>query len=692
MIWLASFPRSGNTFLRIILHEVYGLPSSTFHNEPDYAVDPDYTSYPIVKTHLLPHQLVPDDPGIPAVYLVRDGRDALVSIAHHRKDIVAPGSNFEVNLQEAILAERGSFFGGWSQNVLQWEKRASIVIRFEDVIRNPLTCVERLRTVIDLPEPQRDKLPTFEELQHKDMPYGSGVKRKLPVEERERRRQKFFRRGQIDTWKDEMPYELHELFWKLHGHAMEQFGYEKGVHIKLPEKDAGFYAKHKCKQLVTMINPWKGANMRKKRVLIEASDIMLGSNDGCQRYILELLQGLLPAIKQKDCGWEIDVHLGMRSIFPLLEIEELIVALGRESNTKSDPSAQQLQQFSTFSAMLRLKSFVFNTMKTVFPDTIVSVLQEWNRTVQGLIWKHFKSVNFERYDLIHLTLPQFYNTIADSHTKLVTTVHDLSHRHFPQFHVKNNIVCAEKGMDFSISRNSAFIAVSEATRQDILSEYQDVKNHQVHTVYEGYNPRTFYPVHDPQQFKEMREKYHIPDTSYLLSLSTLEPRKNLLNMIRAFLLLLEEHPELDMILVIAGQKGWKYKELFKDQELHSDRVFFPGFIAEEDLAALYSGALALCYVSYYEGFGLPLLEAMSCGTPVIYGNNSSMPEIADKAGLPADPDNIANIKDQFERIVLDEALRKKLAEQACHQAQKFSWEKTAHETLTVYDQLIKHSS
>jgi hypothetical protein len=227
VIWLASFPRSGNTFLRIVLHEVYGVGSSTFHKEPAYPVKPDYDRYAVVKTHLLPQELVPADPAIPAVYIVRDGRDALVSIAHHRSNLVAPGSDLRRNLIEAIVADDGSHFGGWSVNVSQWLRRASLVIRFEDLIRDPIACAERLRPFLDLPAPRRDKLPSFEDLRTKDMPYGSGVQHGFSPEERAFRRRIFFRRGAVGAWKNEMPEELHHLFWKRHGAVMRELGYAR---------------------------------------------------------------------------------------------------------------------------------------------------------------------------------------------------------------------------------------------------------------------------------------------------------------------------------------------------------------------------------------------------------------------------------------------------------------------------------
>ena len=221
MIWLASFPRSGNTFFRIVLREVYGISSG--HLRPPEMRQGDWEKdleFPVVKTHLEPHDLYPDDPTIPAVYIVRDGCDAMVSISHHRRDIVVPGSDYLRNMDEAIRAENGSFFGGWSRNVEAWLKRARIVIRFEELIENPIGNVEKLRDILDMPEPKASNLPTFEDLKSRPMPYGRRADGEW--------RQKFFRRGKVGAWRDEMPEAMQQLFWELHGETMEQLGYIEG--------------------------------------------------------------------------------------------------------------------------------------------------------------------------------------------------------------------------------------------------------------------------------------------------------------------------------------------------------------------------------------------------------------------------------------------------------------------------------
>jgi hypothetical protein len=212
--------------LRIVLHEVYGIRSSTFHRESAYPFDPDYASHAAVKTHLLPHQLVPDDPAIPAVYLVRDGRDAVVSMAHHQADLVHPGTDYREALRETILAEDGSHFGGWSQHVSRWLERANIVIRFEDLIANPIEQVERLRPILELPAPRVDRTPCFDDLRKRSYAYGSGREHGLSDEQQRHRRERFFRRGQPGAWREEMPEHEQRRFRKLYRSALLRLGYK----------------------------------------------------------------------------------------------------------------------------------------------------------------------------------------------------------------------------------------------------------------------------------------------------------------------------------------------------------------------------------------------------------------------------------------------------------------------------------
>ena len=226
MIWLASFPRSGNTFFRNVLFDVYGIESSEFHMETNKKVLHDFYSFPVVKTHVLPHNLPKDLQSMKSVYIIRDGRDALVSIAHHRKDIIAPGSNYYKNLTEAILARGGSFFGGWSTNVEHWTNKADLLIRYEDLIKDPIGQVERLREIMVLPVPKLENLPTFQSLKKGTPQYGSGVKKLKRTEQKvERANNFFFRRGITGSYKDEMPKIFQMLFWLKNKQQMKANNY-----------------------------------------------------------------------------------------------------------------------------------------------------------------------------------------------------------------------------------------------------------------------------------------------------------------------------------------------------------------------------------------------------------------------------------------------------------------------------------
>ncbi len=255
MIWIASFPRSGNTFLRNIFYEVYGLKSSTYHLESSYPIDDNYDSYPLVKTHLLPSQLTKGNNK--SIYLVRDGRDALISVAHMRKDIVAPESNFRENLKEAIIAAEGSYFGGWSENVKQWFNYADVVIKYEELIINPKACFAKISKVMNLPAANWDKLPTFEHLKNSIPKYGAKHDLQISDTDKQDFAQKFFRKGKANNWIEEMPDDLHDLFWYYHGKMMDKLGYSDGriAGIRFPKKEhwylnngvRGFYFRGKRK-------------------------------------------------------------------------------------------------------------------------------------------------------------------------------------------------------------------------------------------------------------------------------------------------------------------------------------------------------------------------------------------------------------------------------------------------------------
>lgn len=259
-VLLASFPRSGNTYLRNILYEVYGIYSwnnlRKFYNNAEniaklksrigmgkneeqklkkLAELEQFSNFPIMKTHELPSEILPycvED--VKMIYMIRDGRDACVSAAHHRSDLIAPGSDYLSNLRDAIEPGTGTYFGGWTKNIEEWMKISHEVIFFEELVKDPIGETERLRELLDLPEPQTDKLPTFESQREGKAYFGGNARPQLSEEEKDDFNKKFFRKGKTGGWKEEMPEELQERFWQLHGDMMEKLGYMKNGSINRP--------------------------------------------------------------------------------------------------------------------------------------------------------------------------------------------------------------------------------------------------------------------------------------------------------------------------------------------------------------------------------------------------------------------------------------------------------------------------
>lgn len=659
MIWLASFPRSGNTFFRNILYQVYGLESSTFHRDPQYPVIENYQAYPFVKTHLLPADIVPNDPAIKKVYLLRDGRDALISMAHHKKDIIKPGTDFYNNLLESILGWEDVDFAGWSENVKQWLSVADLVIKYEDLVADPLGQVEKLRQLIDLPEPNAEQLPTFEKLKFGDPRYGG-----------ERGRQdRAFRRGKAGGWKDEMPTELHQLFWELHGDAMELAGYGKA--LEKPQ--------------------------RPYRILMEADKVLAERMDGVKRYQEELIFGFLAFQSLLPGKWQIDFLLRDK----IVSIAEAVQTI-QQQRVKTRGLRQKegipsnvygyerlLLQFKA-SLKLWLPKAIYDPLSTFYRELPVRDALRYIRT--SVAWRKLKQLDVvteEAHDLVHIPLPQNYYFASRFEAPAVVTVHDLTHKYFPDFHEKDNSKLGERGMRFIEQKAAHVIAVSESTKRDLCKDY-DYAPERATVVYEAADKQWFRPVRDAEALQAAREKYDLPDRPYLVSLSTIEPRKNLKNTIAAFLRFKEEQPDSALVMVICGRRGWKVGEMLDPAHPHAQSIHFTGYVDEKELPVLISNAIGLCYVAHYEGFGLPPLEAMQCGRPVIYGNNSAMIEVVGEAGLPAESEDVADIAAQIAKLVGDEALQATLAERALQRAHQFSWLRAAFETLLVYEKVIQH--
>jgi glycosyltransferase involved in cell wall biosynthesis len=266
----------------------------------------------------------------------------------------------------------------------------------------------------------------------------------------------------------------------------------------------------------------------------------------------------------------------------------------------------------------------------------------------------------------------------------VVTVHDLGYIHYPAAHRPFD----RWYLNWTTRRHCHvarhIMADSQATRDDLVN-YYGANPERITVVYLG-RDENLAPVTDPEIISRAKAQYNI-DGDYLLYLGTLHPRKNLVRLIEAFHLMRDTLPAAhrSLKLVIAGQKGWLYEDIFaKVQTLGLEQqVIFPGFIAAEDKPALLSGALAYVFPSLYEGFGLPVLEAMACGTPVLTSQVSSLPEVAGDAALLVDPHHPEVIARGLIRLITNSTLRRQLVGRGFEQIKKFSWERAAAHVLEI---------
>lgn len=267
------------------------------------------------------------------------------------------------------------------------------------------------------------------------------------------------------------------------------------------------------------------------------------------------------------------------------------------------------------------------------------------------------------------------------------TVYDLIPLLFPRFYAKlsDQIGVLSRVVD-SIGPEDRVFAISHCTKRDLCERRPELDPERV-IVTQLAASELFYPHSDSREAADTRARYGIQNAPYILSVATLEPRKNLRHVIRSFAEWVQQERVTDVNLVLVGEKGWGYDEILAEVSHHTDlrdRIVITGRARDEDLAAIYSGALAFAYLSFYEGFGLPPLEAMQCGVPVISSNRSSLPEVVGDAGMLLDPDDADGLCAAFGTLWGDRRLREAMRVQSLARAGEFSWKRCLSETIAGY--------
>lgn len=268
----------------------------------------------------------------------------------------------------------------------------------------------------------------------------------------------------------------------------------------------------------------------------------------------------------------------------------------------------------------------------------------------------------------------------------VAVVHDLAYKLHPQYVVASHAAFLDQLVQHTLRLATHVIAISESTKTDIIEQYGYDKNN-ISIIVPAADTTEYHPA-SQQEIKTVKSKYNIAG-DYILFLSTLEPRKNVAGIIQAYSKLpvaLQQQYQ----LVLAGKKGWLDDDIEELCQQMGERVLRTGRVESADKVALYSGATVFAFPSAFEGFGIPILEAMACGTPVITSNLSSMPEAAGDAALMVDPNNIQEITKALTNVLMDKQLAQKLTVLGTKQAAKFTWQKSGQQLANLLRQLVKN--
>ncbi|MDD5644401.1 MAG: glycosyltransferase family 1 protein [bacterium] len=294
-----------------------------------------------------------------------------------------------------------------------------------------------------------------------------------------------------------------------------------------------------------------------------------------------------------------------------------------------------------------------------------------------------KSLRKEKPDVLHIQYhgPFFHNCPT------VLTVHDISYEIFPRYFTLPERLRLHFSVPCFIKKANSVITVSEYSRKDMIKKY-GLEENKIKTVYNGIDHDFYTEKTSPEDTKLLAEAGI--KKPFLLSVGSLQPRKNIEGILLALKKIYKSLPELRWI--IAGPEGWLsggiHKTFKENPELHSI-INFTGYVRPEMLRALYRNALAMIYVPFYEGFGLPVLEAMACGAPVITSNVTSLPEVAGNAAILVNPNNIGEIAESIKKVWLSEKLGREMSQKGMDRARNFSWQKAAEETFSILESAVK---
>lgn len=269
----------------------------------------------------------------------------------------------------------------------------------------------------------------------------------------------------------------------------------------------------------------------------------------------------------------------------------------------------------------------------------------------------------------------------------VISIMDLSYLQYPDMFLKKDLLQLKSWTSYSVKKSERIFTISNFSKKTIISSF-NISGDKVIVTYPGYDKELFKPQYDSIKLFEaytiLKKLYGISGR-FILYVGTIQPRKNILNLVKAFNELKKDSKNSNLQLIIVGKKGWLYEEIIdkiNNYNLKKD-IIMPDYISDDALVKLYQCAICLVLPSYYEGFGLPVIEAMACGCPVAVSNTSSLPEITGAAGLIFNPDNIQDIMAKLELLISDKTVRRHYRQAGLLHVKKYDWKNCAKKTLEV---------
>lgn len=320
---------------------------------------------------------------------------------------------------------------------------------------------------------------------------------------------------------------------------------------------------------------------------------------------------------------------------------------------------------------IHLRPVYFSALGLPIPDFIII----WINHISFRFWSAIDGL-----DLFHFTNPIYYE--KGRYKRLIVTIHDLGSLHNDNWSKKESAVFLKEKIKEMIFGATKVVAVSEYTKKDIINFF-NIDSGKIHVVYEAAASVYFSEI----RALFMKEKFGVE--KYLLYVGQLQPRKNIINMLLAYAQLSDSLKETYALVLVGRARDKNYSdrinETIKENNL-ATHVKILGRLEDDAIRVLHSGARAFVFPSLFEGFGLPVLEALQCGTPVITSNTTSLPEVAGDAGILIDPTDVGGLSGAMQEILVNEDLYGNLKNRCLRQAKKFSWQKAAKETIDVYEQ------